>query len=215
MVEQSLSALVTDAASPRGQSSCHTKQIIRDKASVLPVLVLIIWGTGSRCPHCQTGKKLERQFNNDKHPIALTVSEDGEGTNENDHGQFGDDNRTRERVSIIPILLTNTLRARNHEVISTYQSTPGVSWRLMGITNRYAQNYKNAIRRHRDLSETLDLNSLRCFHTMVYDHMVNQHQLGHLPSFVIYEEDGTERVELFPRPRGSKCEEMYPMVRKT
>ena len=30
---------------------------------------------------------------NDKHPIALLVSVDGEGTNENDHGQFGDDNR--------------------------------------------------------------------------------------------------------------------------
>ncbi len=80
--------------SSRGQSSCPTKQVIRDIASILPVLVLDEWGTSSRCPDCRSGKKLQRQTaSSTNRPIAQPVLEDGESASNMISEQFTDDER--------------------------------------------------------------------------------------------------------------------------
>jgi len=46
----------------RGHVATPTKQMIRNMAPILPVVVLPEWGTSSRCPNCQSGIKMESRI---------------------------------------------------------------------------------------------------------------------------------------------------------
>ena len=58
----------------RGHRKVPTKQIIRNAANIIPVLVLDEWGTSSRCPNCRSPDKLERKTIEEQNPPDETTA---------------------------------------------------------------------------------------------------------------------------------------------
>ena len=60
-----------------------TKQIIRNAANIIPVLVLDEWGTSSRCPNCRSPDKLEsKTIEEQDPPDETTAPQVSQGGNE-------------------------------------------------------------------------------------------------------------------------------------